>query len=73
MIGTPDEVIRRIKAAQQACSFSEITIVPNFGTMPHEACAASIELFAREVLPEIHKMEAPLHPAVLPEKAMIAS
>ena len=71
MIGTPDEVIRRIKVAQQACSFSEITVVPNFGTMPHEACAASIELFACEVLPEIQKMEAPLHAAVLPEKVAV--
>jgi hypothetical protein len=39
--------------------------------MPHEACVASIELFAREVLPEIHKMEAPLHSAVLPEKVAV--
>ena len=36
MIGTPEEVIKRIIAAQKACSFSEITIVPQFGHMPYD-------------------------------------
>jgi len=67
MIGTPDEVFRRIEAAQKACSFSEITVVPNFGTMTLEECQRSIRLFAEEVLPEVQKMAAPIHPAVLPE------
>jgi alkanesulfonate monooxygenase SsuD/methylene tetrahydromethanopterin reductase-like flavin-dependent oxidoreductase (luciferase family) len=65
MIGTPDEVIRRIVAAQRACSFSEITIVPQFGTMPYDAAVKSTELFAREVLPVIQKMDAPLHPSAM--------
>jgi hypothetical protein len=29
----------------------------------------SIQLFAEEVLPTLHRMEAPLHDAALPEKA----
>ncbi len=66
MIGTPDEVIKRIMAAQQACSFSEITIVSQFGTMPHDEALNSTKLFAREVLPVVHQMEAPLHAAALP-------
>jgi alkanesulfonate monooxygenase SsuD/methylene tetrahydromethanopterin reductase-like flavin-dependent oxidoreductase (luciferase family) len=69
MIGTPDEVIKRIMAAQQACSFSEITIVAQFGTMPYEEAERSTRLFAKEVLPVIHKMEAPLNPAALPPAA----
>jgi hypothetical protein len=32
----PDEVTKRITAAQKACSFSEITIVSQFGTMPYD-------------------------------------
>jgi alkanesulfonate monooxygenase SsuD/methylene tetrahydromethanopterin reductase-like flavin-dependent oxidoreductase (luciferase family) len=63
MIGTPEEVIKRIIAAQKACSFSEITIVPQFGTMPYDEAERSTKLFAREVLPVIHEMEAPLNPA----------
>jgi alkanesulfonate monooxygenase SsuD/methylene tetrahydromethanopterin reductase-like flavin-dependent oxidoreductase (luciferase family) len=70
MIGTPDEVIRRITAAQKACSFSEITIVPHFGTLPYDQARRSTELFAREVLPVIQKMEAPLHAAALPADAV---
>jgi hypothetical protein len=66
MIGTPDEVIVRISAAQKACSFSEITIVPQFGTMPYDEAERSTRLFAAEVLPAIQKMEAPLHAAALP-------
>jgi alkanesulfonate monooxygenase SsuD/methylene tetrahydromethanopterin reductase-like flavin-dependent oxidoreductase (luciferase family) len=70
MIGTPEEVIKRIIAAQQACSFSEITIVPQFGTMPYDEADQSTRLFAEEVLPVIHKMEAPLNAAALPSRAV---
>lgn len=66
LIGTPDEVIRRIQAAQKACSFCEITIVPQFGDMPYEEAEKSTRLFAKEVLPVIQKMEAPLHPGAMP-------
>ena len=43
MIGTPDEIIKRITAAQKACSFSEITIVTQFGDMPYEEAIAEHE------------------------------
>lgn len=66
MIGPPDEVFARIQAAQQACSFSEITIVPQFGVMPHEEAEKSLRLFAAEVLPELQKTPAPLHASALP-------
>jgi alkanesulfonate monooxygenase SsuD/methylene tetrahydromethanopterin reductase-like flavin-dependent oxidoreductase (luciferase family) len=67
MIGTPDEIIRRIQAAQKACSFCEITIVAQFGTMPYDEAGESLKLFAKEVLPVIHKMDAPIHASALPE------
>jgi len=66
MIGTPEEVVRRIMAAQKACSFSEITIVPQFGDMPYDEAEKSTKLFAKEVLPIIQKMDAPLHAGALP-------
>jgi alkanesulfonate monooxygenase SsuD/methylene tetrahydromethanopterin reductase-like flavin-dependent oxidoreductase (luciferase family) len=65
MIGTPEEIIKRISAAQKACSFSEITIVPQFGTMPWDEALKSTRLFAKEVLPAVHNMDAPLHAAAL--------
>jgi alkanesulfonate monooxygenase SsuD/methylene tetrahydromethanopterin reductase-like flavin-dependent oxidoreductase (luciferase family) len=67
IIGTPEECYKRIKAAQEACSFSELTLVPQFGVMPYEAAMTSTRLFAAEVLPELHKLNARLHDAALPE------
>jgi alkanesulfonate monooxygenase SsuD/methylene tetrahydromethanopterin reductase-like flavin-dependent oxidoreductase (luciferase family) len=69
MIGTPETVYAKIKAAQEACSFQEITLVTHFGNMPHEAAMSSTRLFAAEVLPALQKMDAPLHAAALPEVA----
>jgi alkanesulfonate monooxygenase SsuD/methylene tetrahydromethanopterin reductase-like flavin-dependent oxidoreductase (luciferase family) len=66
LIGTPDEIIRRIQAAQQACSFSEMTIVSQFGDMPYEEAMKSTRLFAEQVLPVVQKMDAPLHASALP-------
>ncbi|MCB2076415.1 MAG: LLM class flavin-dependent oxidoreductase [Novosphingobium sp.] len=66
MIGTPELVFEKIVAAQEACSFAEIAIVPQFGTMPHDKAVRSIELFAAEVMPDLHRLEAKLHPAGLP-------
>jgi alkanesulfonate monooxygenase SsuD/methylene tetrahydromethanopterin reductase-like flavin-dependent oxidoreductase (luciferase family) len=60
MFGTPEQVYDRIKASQAACSFSEITILSNFGTMPYDVAIESTKLFAREVLPELHRLDAGL-------------
>jgi alkanesulfonate monooxygenase SsuD/methylene tetrahydromethanopterin reductase-like flavin-dependent oxidoreductase (luciferase family) len=65
MIGSPDEVYHRIMAAQASCSFSEIAIVPQFGTMPYEEAMKSVRLFAEEVLPALQRAPAPLQPGVL--------
>jgi hypothetical protein len=34
--------------------------------MPYENAMKSVRLFAEEVLPALHKMDAPLHAAALP-------
>jgi alkanesulfonate monooxygenase SsuD/methylene tetrahydromethanopterin reductase-like flavin-dependent oxidoreductase (luciferase family) len=70
LIGTPDTIFEKLKAAQEACSFSEVTIVPQFGTMPYADGIESVKLFAREVLPAVHEMAAPLHEAALPAEAL---
>jgi hypothetical protein len=38
--------------------------------MPYDEAMASTELFAKEVLPAVQKMDAPLHRAALPENAL---
>jgi alkanesulfonate monooxygenase SsuD/methylene tetrahydromethanopterin reductase-like flavin-dependent oxidoreductase (luciferase family) len=70
LIGTPEVIFEKLKAAQEACSFSEVTIVPQFGTMPYADAIESTKLFAREVLPAVHEMAAPLHPGAMPAKAL---
>ncbi len=70
LIGTPEVIFEKLKAAQEACSFSEVTIVPQFGTMPYADGIASATLFAKEVLPAVHEMAAPLHPGALPAKVL---
>jgi alkanesulfonate monooxygenase SsuD/methylene tetrahydromethanopterin reductase-like flavin-dependent oxidoreductase (luciferase family) len=70
LIGTPDTIFSKLKAAQEACSFSEVTIVPQFGTMPYADGIESVKLFAREVLPAVHEMAAPLHPGALPAEVL---
>jgi alkanesulfonate monooxygenase SsuD/methylene tetrahydromethanopterin reductase-like flavin-dependent oxidoreductase (luciferase family) len=67
LIGPPEVIIERMKVSQKACSFSEVTIIPNFGTMTPAQAEASVRLFAKEVLPVVHEMDAPLHAAVLPD------
>ncbi|MEO6718466.1 MAG: LLM class flavin-dependent oxidoreductase [Novosphingobium sp.] len=69
MIGTPDMIIERIIESQKACSFSEISLMPQFGTMPYVEAAESVKLFAKEVLPVVHQMDTPLHASALPEEA----
>lgn len=69
MIGTPEMIVERIIESQKACSFSEITLMPQFGTMPYEEAAKSVKLFAKGVLPIVHEMDAPLHESALPEIA----
>jgi len=65
LVGTPDMIMKRIEDGQIACSYSELTLSV-MGENPAEA-EASMRLFAAEVLPSVHAMEAPLHAAALPE------
>jgi alkanesulfonate monooxygenase SsuD/methylene tetrahydromethanopterin reductase-like flavin-dependent oxidoreductase (luciferase family) len=66
LIGTPEVIIERIARGQKGCSFAQIGIVPNFGTMPYDAAERSLRLFAQEVLPVIHALDAPLQPSAYP-------
>jgi hypothetical protein len=38
--------------------------------MPYADAIESVKLFAREVLPAVHEMAAPLHEAALPAEAL---
>jgi alkanesulfonate monooxygenase SsuD/methylene tetrahydromethanopterin reductase-like flavin-dependent oxidoreductase (luciferase family) len=64
-IGTPDEIIDRIKAVQWAISLETLVIHYFYGGMPREKAERSLRLFAEKVLPAVHQMDTPINPASL--------
>jgi len=59
--GTPDQVVEKLKHIQRTTSAEELILNFRFGGMPAETAERSMRLFAKEVLPRIHALEAPLH------------
>ena len=68
-IGTPDEIIEKIKTLQQTISMEKVVIHMMYGGMPKEKAEKSLRLFAEKVLPEIHAMPTPINPRSLGETA----
>ena len=67
LIGTPEQILEKIRIGQKLCSYSEITVAPHFGEMPRNLATDSLKLFAQEVLPVVHKLDAPLHAPSMPD------
>ena len=66
-IGTPDEIIERIKTLQQTISLEKLVIHMFYGGMPREKAEKSLRLFAEKVLPEVQAMPTPINPKSLGE------
>ena len=64
-IGTPDDVIDKIKAMQRSISAEKLVIHVFYGGMPRDKAEKSLRLFAREVLPEVQAMSTPINPRSL--------
>lgn len=62
--GTPDQVLERLQHVQQMTSAEELILSFRFGAMPAATAERSMRLFAAEVLPRLHEMDAPLHAAM---------
>ncbi len=54
--GTPDKVIARATELAEQFGANELMFVFRYGSMPIEKAEASMRLFAREVLPELQKL-----------------
>src|SRR5262249_19545688 len=61
-IGTPDQIIDRIKALQHAISLEMLVVHVFYGGMPRDKAEKSLRLFAEKVLPEIQAMPTPINP-----------
>jgi alkanesulfonate monooxygenase SsuD/methylene tetrahydromethanopterin reductase-like flavin-dependent oxidoreductase (luciferase family) len=57
--GTPDQVIEKIEALQQAASAGEIAAYFRYGSMSYESAERSMRLFAEKVLPVVQKFPQP--------------
>jgi alkanesulfonate monooxygenase SsuD/methylene tetrahydromethanopterin reductase-like flavin-dependent oxidoreductase (luciferase family) len=66
-IGTPDEIIDKIKVLQQALSLDMLVVHVFYGGMPRHKAEKSLRLFAEKVLPVVHAMPTPINPASLGE------
>ena len=66
-IGTPDEIIEKIKTMQQAISMNMLVVHVFYGGMPRDKAEKSMRLFAEKVLPEVQAMPTPINPASLPQ------
>jgi alkanesulfonate monooxygenase SsuD/methylene tetrahydromethanopterin reductase-like flavin-dependent oxidoreductase (luciferase family) len=64
-IGTPDDIIDKIKTIQQSLSVETIVIHAFYGGMPKDKAEKSLRLFAAKVLPEVQAMETPINPKSL--------
>jgi alkanesulfonate monooxygenase SsuD/methylene tetrahydromethanopterin reductase-like flavin-dependent oxidoreductase (luciferase family) len=64
-IGTPDEIIDKIKMLQQAISMDTLVLHVFYGGMPRDKAEKSMRLFAEKVLPEVQAMPTPVNPASL--------
>ena len=66
-IGTPDQIIEKIKTMQQTISMEKVVIHMMYGGMPREKAEKSLRLFAEKVLPEVQSMPTPINPRSLGE------
>jgi alkanesulfonate monooxygenase SsuD/methylene tetrahydromethanopterin reductase-like flavin-dependent oxidoreductase (luciferase family) len=64
-VGTPDEIIEKIKTVQQAISLEMCVLHVFYGGMPRAKAEKSLRLFAEKVLPHVQAMPTPINPASL--------
>jgi len=64
-IGTPDEIIEKIRTLQHAISLEMVVIHFFYGGMPRAKAEKSLRLFAENVLPAVQAMPTPINPASL--------
>ena len=61
-IGTPDEIIEKIRALQWTISLEKVVLHMFYGGMPRDKAEKSLRLFAKKVLPEVQAIPTPVNP-----------
>jgi len=57
--GNPDRILRELEARRQVIGDFELNVSFRFGGMPFDKAEASLQLFAREVLPVLKSWQSP--------------
>jgi alkanesulfonate monooxygenase SsuD/methylene tetrahydromethanopterin reductase-like flavin-dependent oxidoreductase (luciferase family) len=63
-IGTPDEIVDKIRTLQWNIGLGELVVHVFYGGMPREKAERSLRLFAEKALPAVRAMPTPLNPAL---------
>ncbi|HEY9016548.1 MAG TPA: hypothetical protein VIM84_15955, partial [Gemmatimonadales bacterium] len=61
-VGSPETVARKISATVQALGASRFDLKYSAGTLGHEVMLRSIELYGREVMPQVRELLAEVSP-----------
>ena len=64
-IGTPDEIIEKIRSLQKTISLEKVVIHVFYGGMLRDKAEKSLRLFAEKVLPAVQAMPTPINPMSL--------
>ena len=59
--GTPEQVLEKLVHVQRMTSAEELILNFRYGAMPAQTAERSMRLFAAEVQPRLHALDAPLH------------
>jgi alkanesulfonate monooxygenase SsuD/methylene tetrahydromethanopterin reductase-like flavin-dependent oxidoreductase (luciferase family) len=55
--GTPDQILEKLRRRREQLGPYELNVIASYGGMPLETAQKSIELFARECVPELSKWD----------------
>ena len=56
--GTPDRILRELEARREVIGDFELNVAFRFGGIPYDKAEASLQLFAKEVLPALKSWQS---------------
>ena len=57
LFGTPDQLLRQVADIKDVLGDFQLIVIPSFGGLPYDQAAASLELFAKEVMPGARELQ----------------
>jgi alkanesulfonate monooxygenase SsuD/methylene tetrahydromethanopterin reductase-like flavin-dependent oxidoreductase (luciferase family) len=57
LFGTPDQILRQVSDIRDVLGDFQLIVIPSFGGLPYDQATASLELFAKEVMPGARELQ----------------